>query len=345
MDRLELLIQQWQTRESKVKSNLIPIKDDQLIRQVIEVLGCFKRNLTQLIEYGEEHDYDSAVKYNGFRSFVKISGAAIARVEQTLAGQSGSEPFDVRSVQKCVSFLQFMNKINRIVLETYKKNQSIGEQDVNQNRKECSLLFDEQMTCDLYTQYFAMKEDLKIYLDGHMLFYLNKQMRTLVRSVSTLLSLFSYFPLSLFILFSKERKLNVITNAIVDATISWPGSVEIVNKPLVCYIYCLLANFRNKIQSETVFIPKQQKWQLKSLDECNADTTATASLFHYRPDQPAVGGQQAKRQPLATSELKKNGVRIRLIHHASRPTMDGVVMFHVHGGSYPLQPRASLELW
>lgn len=304
------------------------------------MLDCFKRNLTQLIEYGEEHDYDSAVKYNGFRSFVKVSTAAIARVEQTLTGQSGSEPFNVRSVQKCVSFLQFMNKINRIVLETYKKNQSIGEQDENQNRKESSLLFDEQITCDLYTQYFAMKEDLKIYLDGHMLFYQNKQMRTLVRSVSTLLSLFSYFPLSLFIPFSKQRKLNVITNAIVDATISWPGSVEIVNKPLVCYIYCQLANFRNKIKSETIFIPKQQKWQLKSLDECNADPTA--SLFHYRPDQPAVANQNAKKKPLATSELKKNGVRIRLIHHATRPTADGVVMFHVHGGRHRLHLALSI---
>lgn len=322
MDKLETLIQQWQTRKTTSKCNLMSLKEDLLIKGVIEVLNDLKSTLSQLQEYGEKHDYSDQIKYNGFRSFVKINRIAIERFEETLIDESKSKRLNESKLEKCLSFLMFVNKMNSIVLEMYRKNQTFAKQDVNQNQNEHTLLFDEKMTCEVYEQYFSMEEDFKIYYDGHLSFYLTKHLKTLVDSVSTVVLLLSCLPFSLFIHFSKERLLNTMSNALFGSTITWPGSVEICNKPFIYRLANLLTIFRNGVDSTNIFIPKQQKWLLKPLDECHLDTKA--ELFTYEPNK-------SKNRPMNSSNLKKNGIRVKLIHHSSKPK-NGIVMLHVHGG-------------
>ena len=319
MDKLDSLLEQWQSRESTVKSNLISPNDDRLVKQVIDVLNDLKSNLVQLDELGEQHDYSEEIKYNGFRSFAKITSSAIDRFKGTLEKQSKSDRLNEPELEKGLSFLKFINKLNTILLETYAKNKTLVRQDVNQNRKEHELLFDEKMTSDLFEQFFSMKEELKVYFDGHLSFYLTNQLQILVRIVSNCLLMLSYFPFSLFILFSRKRAVNALSEALVDSTVTWPGSIEIVNKPVLGFIVNLIATFCNGIKSQTIFIPKQQKWSLKTLDECNQ--TATDRFFNYRPTEPEH----------VSRDLKKDGIRVKLIHHSSKPK-DGIVMFHVHGG-------------
>ena len=329
MDKLELLIQKWQTRESSVKSNLISTKDDQLIKQVIKILNGLKLNLIELNNYGEQNDFSIDLKYNGYRSFAKLNTIALKRVESELIDQAKSVQLNEKKIKKCLAFLKFINKLNLLVLETTKKNQKLNKKDVNQNRKEYKLLFDEKMTIEIFEQYFAMKEDFKVYLDGHLSFYLTNQLKLLVHYVCKFLLLSSYLPFSLFILFNKERTLNTMYDAIINPTISWPNSMEIINKPVICSFARSLATFRNSVRSQTFYIPKQQKWLLKTLDECNF--SETTKFFKYSP----VPNDESNRSQLKSNNqnLKANGIRVKLIKHKSKPK-DGIVLFHVHGGKF-----------
>jgi len=322
MDKLDNLIEEWKYRESTIKSEqLRSTEDDQLINQVVNLLNGLKVNLKKLNELGEQHDYNKELKHNGFRSFEKVTILAIDRVKETLHSQSKSEQLNQTKVEPCLSFLKFINKIDTALLETYERNKTLIKEDVNQNRKEYDLLFDEKVTSDIFETYFLMKDDFKIYFDGHLAFYLTTQLQMLIQIVSSALIMLSNFPFSLFILFSKKKSVNALSDAIIESTVTWPGSVEVVNRPIVRSLVNLYATWNRKVQSHTIFLPKQQKWLLKTLDECNA--APTTELFYYRPEQEGY----------ITKDLKNDGVRVQLIHHVSKPK-EGIVMFHVHGGAF-----------
>lgn len=327
MDKLESFIKQWKAKESESKINLSSSsKNDQLIEQVLNVLNDLKVNLSELIKHGELNDLNLDLKFNGFRSFVKVTSKALDRIESDLTKQCKKVELNEKVLNKIISFLQFMNKLNRIVLDTYDKNQTLIKQDVNQNKKEFKLLFDEKMTVEIFEIYYSMKEDFKVYFDGFLSFYLNKHVNLLVKAVCTVLILISYLPFSLITYFHREKYLNQLSNALIDSTITWPGCVEVVNKPFITSLMNIISTFKNNVQSQIIFLPRQKKWLLKSFDEANSNKMD--KLFDYNQDCQISKESSSN---FRSRNLKKAGIRVKLIHHKSKPK-DGIVMFHVHGG-------------
>ena len=134
---------------------------------------------------------------------------------------------------------------------------------------------------------------------------------------------------------SKKRMHRVVSKALSNPTMRFPlgvfGSLDdFPFRKMIINIY----HMKTPVKSTTFFVPKQQQWTFRTLEEVLKDREQPG--FVYKDTKDTEGSADSawnQRKTIKSTKFgkKPNYVRIRVLQH-QKTAPNGTVLFHCHGG-------------
>lgn len=261
--------------------------------------------------------------FNGYRTLMKINQIAVRDLHLLLKSPKKA------SFQKlkCKLYrIKLMVFINIIQLSFKEESDRCGH-----NPNEPNLFHPDTglMVMDLFE---AAIPYLGEYYCEHVVFFLPPKIRKLFRMSGLFTAIAYRIPISLLFPLNKKKMHFLASKSLHNPNMRWPLSViatadDIWFRKLAINLYHL----KTPSKSTTYFIPKQQQWTLRSLEDVMNDQNQ--SRFVYKDTGSSGDAAWNHRKVIKCNKFgnKSGFVRIRVLRHRhAKP--DGSVLFHCHGG-------------